>query len=110
MSDTQKVLESIKSEALADIKQQLKVLLLSAANDTDKEIRSTGEKITEWLILRVQGKLNDAELEALLYARDQSIRQYKNTQKIELKSRVEKIAVGMVNLVLDKLLGAALGV
>ncbi|MCP2004882.1 MULTISPECIES: hypothetical protein [Buttiauxella] len=105
MSDIDDVIDSIKDEAVVLIKEQLKDLLLSAAEETDAVIRQTGEKITYWLLLRARGELNDSELEALLYARDQLLRQYKNTLQIEASARVEKIAIALVNIVLDKLLG-----
>ncbi|OAT26290.1 hypothetical protein M976_03008 [Buttiauxella ferragutiae ATCC 51602] len=105
MSDIDDVIDSIKDEAVVLIKEQLKDLLLSAVEETDAVIRQTGEKITYWLLLRARGELNDSELEALLYARDQLLRQYKNTLQIEASARVEKIAIALVNIVLDKLLG-----
>lgn len=109
MSTIDDVINSIKDEALKLVKDQLKDLLTSAQKDTNAVVKETGKKIADWLLLRAQGKLSDDELEALLYSRDQLLRQYKNTLEIKTRARVEKIAVSLVNLVLDKVLGLAFG-
>lgn len=103
------VINSIKDEGLKLVKDQLKDLLTSAKDDTDAVVKETGKKIGDWLLLRAKGKLSDDELEALLYSRDQLLRQYKNTLEIKARARVEKIAVGLTNLVLDKVLGVVFG-
>lgn len=108
MASIDDVLNSLKGDAVKLIKDQLKDLLTSAKNDADSIVKETGQKITDWLVLRAQGKLSDDELEALIYSRDQLLRQYKNTLEIQTRARVEKIAVGLINLVLDKILGLPL--
>lgn len=108
MASIDDVLNSLKGDAVKLIKDQLKDLLTSAKNDADSIVKETGQKITDWLVLRTQGKLSDDELEALIYSRDQLLRQYKNTLEIQTRARVEKIAVGLINLVLDKILGLPL--
>lgn len=105
MASIADAVDSIKDDAGKLIRQQLKELLTSAKNDADAIVKETGQKIADWLVMRAEGKLSDIELEALLYSRDQLLRQYKNTQEIKVKARVEKIAVGLVNLVLDRILG-----
>lgn len=109
MATIDDVIDSIKDEGLKLVKGQLRDLLTSAKDDADSVIIETGKKIVDWLWLRAKGKLSDDELEALLYSRDQLLRQHKNTLEIRARARVEKIAVGLVNLVLDKLLGVAFG-
>lgn len=109
MASIDDVLDSLKGDAVKLIKNQLKDLLTSAKNDADSVVKETGQKIADWLVLRAQGKLSDDELEALIYSRDQLLRQYKNTLEIQTRARVEKIAVGLINLVLDKILGLPFG-
>lgn len=104
MATTKEVIESLQDDVVKLIKDQLKDLLTSAKKDADAIVKETGDKIAEWLVMRAKGKLSDAELEALLYSRDQLLRQYKNTLSIKARARVEKIGVGLVNLVLDKML------
>ncbi|OGS97436.1 MAG: hypothetical protein A3H31_00260 [Gallionellales bacterium RIFCSPLOWO2_02_FULL_57_47] len=109
MATIDDVLNSLKDDAVKLVKDQLKDLLTSAKKDADSVVKETGQKITDWLVMRAHGKLSDDELEALLYSRDQLLRQYKNTLEIQTRARVEKIAVGLINLVLDKILGFAFG-
>lgn len=105
MANIDEVLDSIKGEAVELIKQELRSLLTDAQKDADAMIRETGRKVADWLLMRAQGQLSDDELEALLYSRDQLLRQYKNTVEIETRARLEKIAVALINLVLDRLFG-----
>ncbi len=105
MPSVSAAVKAIGDDALQFIKDELKDLLTTAKKDTDAVVKETGDKIADWLVLRASGKLSDGELEALLYSRDQLLRQYKNTLEIQARARVEKIAVGLVNLVLDKILG-----
>lgn len=105
MTSVSAAVKAIGDDALTFVKDELKDLLTNAKKDADSVVKETGDKIADWLVLRAQGKLSDGELEALLYSRDQLLRQYKNKLEIQARSRVEKIAVGLVNLVLDKVLG-----
>ncbi|VEI41759.1 Uncharacterised protein [Citrobacter youngae] len=91
MSDIDDAMNAIKNEVAESIKEQLKALLLSAAKDTNEVINDTGKKIAYWLRLRGQGKLSDSELEALLYARDQLLRQYKTRWKLQQELRLRRL-------------------
>lgn len=107
MASIHAAVNTIKGDALALVKDELKSLLTSAKNDAIDQIRETGEKIATWLVMRAKGELTDDEFQSLLYARDQLLRQFKNTASIEAKARTERVAVGLVNLVLDKIIGIA---
>lgn len=104
MATIDDVLNSIKDDALKEIKDQLKDLLTTAKNDTDAVIKETGQKIADWLVMRSLGELNDDEFKELLYSRDQLICQYKNTVEIQTRARIEKITIELINLVLNKIL------
>lgn len=106
MSKINEAISGLGGEVAKYIKDELKDLLTDAKSDSVDLIKETGKKITEWLVMRNKGQLSDAEFESLLYARDRLLRQEKNTIEIEARARLEKIAVGLVNLVLDKILGA----
>jgi len=106
MSTINEAISGLGGEVAKYIKDELKDLLTDAKSDSVDLIKETGKKITEWLVMRNKGQLSDAEFESLLYARDRLLRQEKNTIEIEARARLEKIAVGLVNLVLDKILGA----
>jgi len=107
MASINAAVNTIKDDALALVKDELKSLLTSAKDDALAEIRETGEKIATWLVMRAKGELTDDEFQSLLYARDQLLRQFKNSAEINAKARIERIAVGLVNLVLDKIIGIA---
>jgi glutamyl-tRNA reductase len=107
MSNINEVVDSIKVGALEMAKGELKQLLTEARSSATDMVRDTGAKITEWLRQRAEGSLSDQELEALLYSRDQYLRQAKNTLEIKARADVERIATGLINLVLDKVLGLA---
>jgi len=103
MSTIDDVLKSIKSDVPAVIKDQLKDLLTSAVEDTDSVIKETGQKLKDWLLMLAEGKISNEEFEALLYSRDQLVRQYKNTLEIQARARVEKIALALINLISEKI-------
>ena len=107
MSVIEDTLDALKGEVSQEIREQLGELLASAASDTRSIVKDTSAKIAEWILMRSQGRLTDEEFEALLYSRDQVLRAHKNTLNIQARARFEKIAVGLVNLVLDKLVGVA---
>ncbi len=105
MSVIDEVVDSIKGESMQYVREQLKELLTSASEDTNSVIKETGQKMEEWLQARAKGELSDDELKALLYSRQQLIQQYKNTLEIQVRARLEKIALGLVDIVLQKVLG-----
>jgi ElaB/YqjD/DUF883 family membrane-anchored ribosome-binding protein len=107
MATIDEAIDSIEAEAVRLVKDQLRNFLKAASDDTDEVIKETGSKIAEWLLQRAQGRLSDQEFEALLYSRDQYLRQYKNSLDIKARARLEEIAVGLINLVLDKVLSIA---
>lgn len=107
MASIQSALDAVKDDGLALIKGELKALLTEARDDAEPIVRETGEKVATWLVMRGRGELNDDELQSLLYARDQLLRQVKIKAEIDARARLERIAVGLVNLVLDKLVGIA---
>lgn len=107
MASISSAVNTIKDDSLALVKDELKSLLTQAKDDAIDEIRETGEKIATWLVMRAKGELTDDEFQSLLYARDQLLRQLKIKMEIDARARLERIAVGLVNLVLDKIIGIA---
>lgn len=107
MASINAAVNTLKDDALSLVKEELKSLLTSAKNDAEDVIKETGEKIATWLVMRSKDELTDAEFESLLYSRDQLLRQYKNTLEIQARARLERIATGLINLVLDKIIGIA---
>lgn len=83
MTSVSTAVKAIGDDALKFVKDELKDLLTSVKKDADAIVKETGDKIADWLVFRAQGKLSDGEFEALLYSRDQLLRQYKNTLEIQ---------------------------
>jgi len=54
--------------------------------------------------MRVEGELDNDELESLLNARKHAIRQNLNTLEIQSRARLEKIVFGVIDIVANKLL------
>jgi uncharacterized protein YidB (DUF937 family) len=107
MSEIDDVIKSLKGDVAELIKAQLKELLNSSKSDSIDFIRETGKKVSEWLLARANNQINDQELEALLYTRDQALRQFKNNLGIAGSVRLETISISLINLVLDKIVGIA---
>lgn len=109
MATIDDALKCLKDNVPHLIKDQIKDLLTSAQNDADSVIKETGQKVTDWLFMLSEGKLSVDEFKDLLYSRDQLIRQYKNTLDIQVRAKVEKIALGLINLVLNGILNISPG-
>ncbi len=104
MSTLKEFYESYKSDAEQLIKTELKGLIKEGKDDSLVLVRETAEKVERWTKMALLGDLSKEELEALLYARDKTIRQYANTVQIKARARVERLSVGLVNLMLDKVM------
>ncbi len=56
--------------------------------------------------MRAKGELDDDELESLLNARKRVVRQFLLTQEISSRARLEKISMGLIDIVANKFIGA----
>ncbi|MDM8564226.1 hypothetical protein QUF74_01075 [Candidatus Halobeggiatoa sp. HSG11] len=99
------VLRETGDEILDFTKTTFKKLLLQAKNDSKDVIKETGEKVEKWMVMRANGDLDDDELEALLNTRKRTVRQFLLTQEINARSRLEKISIDMIDMVVNKLIG-----
>ena len=100
------VLKGIKDEALQQAVGSFKDLLKSAKADSSAVAKETARKIEQWLVMLRNGDLSRDEFEMLMYARDRAVRQSLQTLKIQTRARVEALAVGMIDIVLNKLVAA----
>ena len=98
------ILRSIGDEALDSVKNEFKDLLSQAKDEQEKFVKETAEKIEKWLKMRVEGELDNDELESLLNARKRAVRQNLNTLEIQSRARLEKIVFGVIDIVANKLL------
>ncbi len=104
MSSIDEVLKSIGDEALESVKNELKDLLTQAKTEQEEFVKGTAERIEKWLKMRLDGELDNDELEALLNARKRVVRQNLNTLEIQARTRLEKIVFGVIDIVTNKLL------
>ena len=106
MSTLEELLKETGDEGLDLVKTTFKELLINAKNDSHEVIKETGEKIEKWLELRANGELDDDELEALLNTRKRTVRQFLLMKEISARASLEKISVGLIDLVTNKFIGA----
>ena len=99
------ILKETGEEALDLVKTNFKELLFQAKDESKTVIKETGEKIEKWLIMRAKGELDDDELESLLNTRKKVVRQFLLTQEIASRARLEKISMGLIDIVVNKFIG-----
>ena len=99
------ILKETGEEALDLVKTNFKELLFQAKDESKTVIKETGEKIEKWLIMRAKGELDDDELESLLNTRKKVVSQFLLTQEIVSRARLEKISMGLIDIVVNKFIG-----
>ena len=99
------ILKETGEEAVDLVKTNFKELLFQAKDESKTVIKETGEKIEKWLIMRAKGELDDDELESLLNTRKRVVRQFLLTQEISSRARLEKISMGLIDIVVNKFIG-----
>ena len=99
------ILKETGEEALDLVKTNFKELLFQAKDESKTVIKETGEKIEKWLIMRAKGELDDDELKSLLNTRKKVVSQFLLTQEIASRARLEKISMGLIDIVVNKFIG-----
>lgn len=99
------ILKETGEEAVDLVKTNFKELLFQAKDESKTVIKETGEKIEKWLIMRAKGELDDDELESLLNTRKRVVRQFLLTQEIASRARLERISMGLIDIVVNKFIG-----
>jgi DNA-binding protein H-NS len=97
-------LASITDESKKMAIEEFKALLKSAKSDQEQLAKETAKKIEKWLEMRIKGELDNDELESLLNSRRRTIRQSLNTLQIQSRDRVQKVSLGLLNIVGDMLI------
>ncbi len=108
MSALEELLKDTGDEAKNIVKRNLLELIQGAKSESEAVVKETGQKIERWLVLKVKDELDSDELEALLNARRRTVRQFLNTQEIAVRSRLEKVTIGLIDLTLNKALDSIL--
>ena len=108
MPTLNELIDTSGDEAKALIKSNLLELIQGAKSESETVIKETGEKIEKWLKLKIDGEIDADELEALLNTRRRVVRQFLNSQEISARARLEKLSLGLIDLVLNKALDTLL--
>ncbi len=108
MSALGQLIDTGGDEAKGLIKSNLLDLIQGAKSESESIVKETGEKIEKWLQLKIEGEIDADELEALLNTRRRVLRQFLNTQEIGARARLEKVTLGLIDLVLNKALDAVI--
>ena len=105
MSNIEEILRETGDEGLDLIKTSFKEFLLQAKDESKTVIKETGKNLEKWLVMRANGELDDDELESLLNTRKRVVRQFLLTQEITSQARLEKISIGLIDIVVNKFIG-----
>lgn len=105
MSTLTDLINTSGDEAKEFIKINLIDLIQNAKSESETLVKETGEKIEQWLTLKVNNEIDSEELEALLNSRRRTIKQFLNTEEIRTKARIEKITIGLIDHVLNNAIG-----
>lgn len=108
MANMRELLKETGDEALDAIKREYKALLQAGRNESAQVVRDTAVKVEQWVKMRADGELDDDELEALLNARKRTVQQFLLTQEIQARARLERVSLGLIDLVLNRLIGTVL--
>ena len=108
MSTLDELIETSGDEAKELIKTNLLELIQGAKSESETVAKETGEKIEKWLVLKVKGEFDSDELEALLNSRRRTVRQFLNSQEISARARLEKVTIGLIDLILNRALDVIL--
>lgn len=105
MATLNDILDSLGDAVAESVKQEFKDLMAQARTDEDEFAKETAKKLKDWLEMRLAGRLDDAELKALLNARKRVVRQHLNTLEIQTRRRLERIVFGIIEIALKKFVG-----
>jgi uncharacterized membrane protein len=105
MSALNDLLEETGDEAIDSIKRGFKDLLGDARKESKQVVKDTAKKVEKWVSMRAQGEIDDDELNALLRARKRTVQQFLLQQEIGARAALERVTVGLIDLVTDKFIG-----
>ena len=108
MPELDDLLKETGDEALDVIKKSFKELLAGAKSSGQEVLKETGDKVEQWTAMRARGEIDNDELEALLNARRRTVRQFLNSQEIASRAQMEKVSLGLIDVVSNKFIGLIL--
>ncbi len=104
MSSLSEFLEALIDEGKEFAKDELKDLVKEAKTDNRTFIRHMGELTEEFIKLRALNKITNSEFKELMSDVVDLNKMQFHKLSVQAKTRAEKIANGLVDLVVDKLI------
>jgi len=105
MSELNELINDTSDAAKSALKSELIDLIYSAKSESADVIRETAEKIEKWTTMKLRGEIDAEELKELIESRRGTVQQFLNTQEINLRARLEKVSIGLMDLITEKALG-----
>jgi len=105
MSTLSDLIDTAGDELKEQAKTQLLELIQGAKEDVNDLIKESGKEVEKWLVQVKQEKMDSDELDALLRAQRRKLEQYINTGKIKASARAEELTIGLVDYIVDKVIG-----
>lgn len=99
-----KFLEDLKDEALILAKDELKDLILTSLTDSDAFIKKQAVKLDRYLTQLALGEISKVEFEEYMKDLEALTRLQSLKLEVAAKARAQRLADGIQNLILDKLL------
>lgn len=97
-------LDELKDEAATLAKEELKGVITSAAQDADAFIRRQATKTERYLSQLAAGEITKEQFEGYLEDIEKLTRLQALKLNVEAKARAQRLADGIKNLILDKML------
>jgi len=104
MSDINEFLETLLKDTSEFAAGELKTLIENAKSDSNVFIRQIGDLTEEFIKMRAQGEINNDEFKELMEDLVDLGKMEKYKLKSDAKVKAEKIANGIADLVLKKLI------
>ncbi len=95
-------------EAQALVWKEFADLLLGAKADVHQFVKDNAGKVEKWAVMLATGQLTRRDFDLLVAEQRAKIQQFLNTVQIEQKARLERLTVGLLDILTNKLLDALL--
>ena len=108
MSNLNELLKETGDAVKDAIRKEYKELLDAGKKESESVIKETADKVEQWLKMRAEGSLDNDELEELISARRRTVQQFILSQEIKTRAHLERVSLGLLDLVMNKLVGSVL--
>lgn len=102
------LLRAAENEVEQQAIQTLLSLLETAKGEKASVIQEAAQNIERWFVMRASGELDDEEFADLIYARQQVVQQFLNTQEIKVRAKLEDLTSNLIELALSPAISSLL--